>query len=212
MSLLVPEAQQWSHHLSWSLSSNSTHPPVRLSLGVLNLVQLYGPGPFFLSSFLSQTKAAWVRYPAHAGPGRATNGTAGALAAFATVSSTLIKAKPHSGLGVTGSSPKAPVQTTVGCSCLVAGQYRSLHPNHQGLASVASEVLQSELWQPPGVAASSQLGEKNESCSSHEGRNCAWVLQGIWGARSLGVFSYCPNPGSLAPAPPERSAPRVLCE
>lgn len=39
-----------------------------------------------------------MRYPARAGlkPCLATKGTAGALAAFATVYSTLIKAKPHS--------------------------------------------------------------------------------------------------------------------
>lgn len=64
--------------------------------------------------------------------------------------------------------------------------------------------------QPPEGAAPSCLGEQSESCSSHEGRSCAWVLLGGQESQILGNLFVLPHPGSRVPGP-QRKAPHGHC-
>lgn len=109
-----------------------------------------------------------MRYPAHVGlrPCLATNRTAGALTAFATVHSTLVKVKPRSGGRYDWKQSQSPNADHSGIQLSYATLSTVfLHPNHQGLASVAASttVRNSErLTAPRGRCALTAWGAKRK--------------------------------------------------
>lgn len=97
---------------------------------------------------------------------------------------------------MTGSSPKAPIQTTAGCSCPVPQQYKVSPPQPP---SPGQRGHCGEHRQPPGGAALSRLGEQRGKLLQPRGAQLRWVLPRFGGVRPLGVFLYPPDPGSQAP-------------
>lgn len=111
------------------------------------------------------------------------------------------------GAATTGSSPKAPVQTTAGGSCPVPLQYSVSAPQP---SSPGQRGHCGEHRQPPGGAALSRLGEQKGKLLQPRGAQLRWVLPRVKGVRPLGVFLYRPDPGSQAPAP-RGEAPHRHC-
>lgn len=108
---------------------------------------------------------------------------------------------------MTGSSPKAPIQTTAGGSCPVPLQnsVSASQPPSPGQRGHCGEHRQ-----PPGGAALSRLGEQRGKLLQPRGAQLRWVLPRVKGVRPLGVFLYLPDPGSQAPVP-RGEAPHRHC-
>lgn len=117
---------------------------------------------------------------------------------------------------MTGSSPKAPIQTTVGCSCLMPRQYNVSPPQPPRPSQRGRQCHSRELGttdSPQGALRHHGLGSKAKVAPATRGaiaRGC----YGGWGGQGIQVigspFVLSPTPGPR-PRHPQGGAPHGHC-